>query len=731
MKKGFARFTVITPLCVRMEYAPRFGFVDAPTLFAVNRAARCGEARVTEENDGLVIETERLRVEYRDDGKPFHAGNLKIQLRGNGREIVWTPGMKNERNLGGPLATLDGVQAEVALPDGLLSRDGWHVIDDSGTPILVDGWIQQRPGGKYAGVDWYFFGYGTDYKAALRSLTTISGPAAMPRKHVLGSWYCRWYPYTAKEFRGIVDEYRAHDFPLDIMVMDMDWHTLGDATTGYGHGGSLGWTGYTWNKQLIPDPEGMLKEFKDDGIHVTLNDHPCDGVREHEECYPAFTKAVGARPDNRKNLPYDAGDRSYMRAIFDTALAPLEKQGVDFWWVDWQQDYIYPYVRGVPNLRHLPWLNYLYYQHSAENGRRGQSFSRWGGWGDHRHPIHFSGDATANWDMLAFEIPFTLASGNVGCFFWAHDIGGFYGERCPEAYTRWVQFGALSAALRLHSTGEDLDRRPWLWGKEMEEAMRAAFHLRSRLMPYLYTSVRQSCDNSLPLLRPMYLEHPNDEAAYTHRYQYLLGENLLAAPITTPGEGPGFVAKKTVWFPAGTWYNMLSGERFDGVSEKTVLARIDEIPLFARGGVPVPMQPYTPRMATTAIDTLVVRCYPGDAGKAFLYEDDGQSDGYKQERCAWTEMSYRRDGTKIIVRINPAQGRFDGQPQRRGYRVELPCTTKATSALLDGAPIAVEYDQDLWMNVVSIPPRGIDAAVEVIIDAIEIDPAINTPRGRE
>jgi alpha-glucosidase (family GH31 glycosyl hydrolase) len=474
----------------------------------------------------------------------------------------------------------------------------------------------------------------------------------------------------------------------------------------------------------------LLKEFQDDGIFVTLNDHPCDGVREHEECYEHFMELAHKRPDGRKNLPYDAGDRRYMEAFFEAALGPLERQGIDFWWVDWQQDYIYPFVHGVPNMRHLPWLNYLYYKNSERSGRRGQAFSRWGGWGDHRHPIHFSGDATANWEMLAFEIPFTLASGNTGCFFWAHDIGGFHGERDPEAYVRWVQFGALSASLRLHSTGHKLDRRPWLWGEQMEAAMRDAFHLRSQLFPYIYTSVRHTCDTCQPLLSPLYLEFPNHEEAYRHRYQYLFGENLFVSPIIHKGEGPDFVAEKIVWFPPqARWFHFFSGERFEGGHEETVLAAIHEIPLFARAGMPIPMQPYTPRMGTDAIETLIVRCYPGDAGESVLYEDDGQTDGYVNGKCAWTKLRYSRDGTKVRVRIEPSQGHFEGQPRSRDYRIELPCTTKATSAMLDGSPVAVGYDVGSWMNHVMVPTRGVDQAVEVIVETLEIDPAIPREKG--
>jgi alpha-glucosidase (family GH31 glycosyl hydrolase) len=327
--------------------------------------------------------------------------------------------------------------------------------------------------------------------------------------------------------------------------------------------------------------------------------------------------------------------------------------------------------------------------------------------------------------MLAFEIPFTLASGNAGCFFWAHDIGGFSGERDPEAYVRWIQFGALSASLRLHSVGDRLDRRPWLWGERMERAMRSAFHLRSQLFPYIYTSVRHCYDKCLPLLRPLYLEYPKDEEAYRRRYQYFLGENLFVSPIIAKGDGSDFVAEKTVWFPPkARWYNIFSGERFEGGHEATVKAAIDEVPLFARAGTPIPMQPYTPRMGAAAVETLIVRCYPGEEGESVLYEDDGQTNGYVKGDCAWIKLRYRRDGKKIIVNVEPSQGRFEGQPRSRNYRIELPCTRKAATATLDASPAAVEYDASSWMNIVTVPTRGIDKAVKVVVETIEIDPEI-------
>lgn len=727
--KGLARFTVITPTCIRMEYSPRGVFSDAPTLFAINREPRYDGASVTSTYTRVTIDTGRIRLEYTEDGKPFHPGNLRAWIRKGDAEVAWEPGRKNESNLGGPLSTVDGVSGPVPLPDGILARDGWFLLDDTGQAILVDGWARQPARNAVpdpdwyhakAYTDWYLFGYGTDYKSALDSLAAISGRVPMPRRHVHGSWYCRWYPYTDAQFLQIVEEYKTHDFPLDVLVMDMDWHTM-NANYGNPHANNLGWTGYTWNRDLIADPDALMKRLADEGVFVTVNDHPHDGVRDHEECYPTFMRMLGFEPAKGHNIPFNASDRKYMEAFFRAAHDPLERQGVDFWWVDWQQDSTFPYVYGVPGLKHLPWLNHLYYKNSEKNGRRGQGFSRWGGWGDHRNPIQFSGDCDTGWDMLAFEVDLTAASGNAGCFFWAHDIGGFWGDRRPETYARWVQFGALSSSLRLHSCGEELDRRPWLWGEPFVGAMREAFHFRSRLFPYIYTSIRQCYDDTLALVRPMYIEYPDKEQAYQCPQQYLLGNHLLAAPIVSPGTGPSLVAERSVWFPEGVWYNLFTGEKFEGDRKLTVSADITEIPVFARAGVPIPMQPYTPKMGTEPISTLVVRCYPGETGDSVLYEDDGQTLGYTHGECARTPLHYARQGDVTTVTIGPTEGKYEGQPTSRAYRIELPCTLPSVHVTINGHPGAGEYDPAQAMNIVTVPEQSIAQPVEVVVEAKETD----------
>ncbi len=614
--------------------------------------------------------------------------------------------MPNPGNLGGTIRTLDGADGAEDLGQGVLSRDGWFLLDDSKSPLQTGGWVQSRPPG--SGTDWYFFGYGHNFHAALKSLTAIGGPVPLTRSYALGAWYSRYWSYTSADFQQIVAEYGQHDFPLDNMVLDMGWH-------------KDGWTGWSWNRKLIPDPEALLPWFHSQGLHVTLNLHPADGVGPQEDAYPQFMRDRGADPATKAILPFDAGSKQYMTTLFSDVFAPLEKSGVDFWWLDWQQ---YEYTRSIPDLTNLFWLNTLLYDHTAAGGQRGISFSRWAGWGDHRHPIHFSGDADTGFPMLAFEVPFTATAGNVGCFFWSHDIGGHMGGRNEESYTRWVQFGAVSPVLRSHSSFRaDMDRRPWTYPKWAEDSMRVSFHLRSVLFPYLYTSAAQSARETVPLDRPLYVDNPYAEAAYHNAQEFLLGDDILAAPIVAAGDGPNRVGTQTVWFPPGVWYNVFSGEDYAGGTDALVAADINEFPLYLRGGVPVPMQPYQARMATAPLTTLRVVCWPGADGKtgrSTLYEDDGETTAYQRGQSAMTPLSYSRKGNSVTVTIGPAKGHYKNQPAVRTVVVELPVTARALKATLNGKPLpasACVYDAALLTNKITLPARPVGSVSVVSADA--------------
>lgn len=699
---GNARFTVITPECIRIESAGTDGkFVDQRSMFAANRDARFTGFQLKRTSTATTIDTGTIQLTYTPDGKPVGPTNLRAKIRKGKIQATWTPGAKNPGNLGGTIRTLDNANGAKSLGEGVISRDGWYLLDDSRGNLLTADWVESRPA--TAGTDWYLFGYGDDYRGALKSLTTIGGPVPLPRKYLLGTWYSRFWPYSSDDYRNIVAEYGRHDFPLDVIVMDMDWHTDG-------------WTGWTWNRKLIPDPAALLSDFHKDGLHVTLNVHPADGVAPKEEMYAKFMRDMGADPSTGETLPFDAGNKKYLDTLFADTHDPKTAIGVDFWWLDWQQ---YPYTRSVPDLTNLAWLNKYYFDYTAKGGKRGVSFSRWAGWGDHKYPIHFSGDASTNWSMLAFEVPMTATAGNVGCFFWSHDIGGHNRGRNEESYTRWCQFGALSAALRSHSERDPAtDRRPWNYPDWAEASMRTSFHLRSELFPYIYTSAAQSARETIPLNRPLYIDHPGDEHAYHNGQEFLFGDHLLAAPIVTPGVGPRRVGSQVVYFPAGTWFNVSTGEKFVGPSEALVSADIDEMPLYVRAGAPIPMQPYTQRMATAPVSTLRVRCFPGEDGRTVngsLYEDDGETDAYKLGRSSTTRLSYTRRGSTVTVVVEPATGTYVGQLRRRSVQIELPNTLRPKTVAVAGKSAPFAYDEATQTTTILVPEHPTSESLTVAV----------------
>lgn len=726
---GNNRITFITENLVRLEYARHQQFLNDSTLFAVVRTDRQLGVRHEQKGRKHVFSTKAMRLEFDHDGFPFGQNNLRVTFSMHGKEKGWCLTDGQSGNLKGALCTVDGIGGPVEREEGLLSRDGWFLINDTGKDVYKNGKLSFRDRNHVQ--DFYLFVYGTDYKAALKSLVAVSGPAPMTRKYVHGAWYCRWWPYTADDYRELVAGYHEHNFPLDIMVFDMDWHKK-VYDQGTGHAFTRGWSGYSWNRELIPDPAGLIREFKDKDVYVVLNEHPHDGLRPEDDAYPAFARALGASYTSEGVPVFDAGDPFYMKHFMKYAHQEADSMGIAFWWLDWQQDYAYPLVRGT-STKHLPWLNEIYYSYSmrplSDDGAekrvlRGAGFSRWGGWGDHRHPIQFSGDAVGNWEMLRFEVDLTTTSGNAGCFFWAHDIGGFYDGLDPELYTRWTQFGLLNSSLRIHSVvGEKSDRRPWLWGEREEAAMREVYHLRSRLMPYIYSSVRQCYDDMLPLNRGLYIEHPETEEAYKHPGEFYFGDLILGAPVTEPGKGEDKTVVQKVWFPEGAnWYSLFDGKKYEGGQTLEVVSTLETSPVFVKDGYPLPMQPYRERMASAPLDTLVVRCYPGEKGienHYTLYEDDGQTLDYQAGRFATTDLSYENQGDRLVIRMAGSKGSYEGQPRKRAYVVELPGVKAGREVRVNGKRVRASFDGSLQGLVISTRTFAVDKEVVVELTGIQ------------
>ena len=515
--------------------------------------------------------------------------------------------------LGGTARTLDLADGAIPLEPGVVSRQGFAVLDDSRSMVFDDeGWVSPRDGSR---TDLYVFAYGHDYPAAIQAFYAVSGPTPLLPRFALGNWWSRFHRYTADSYSALLDRFDAEGIPFSVAVIDMDWHVT-DVDPAIGSG----WTGYTWNRSLFPDPAAFLASVHERGLRVTLNVHPADGVRPHEDAFPAMAAALGRTTDDA--IPFDVTDRAFLDAYFDVLHRGLEDDGVDFWWLDWQSG---PHSR-VAGIDPLWMLNHFHFLDSARDGRRPLTFSRYAGPGSHRYPVGFSGDTVISWASLAFQPYFTATASNIGYGWWSHDIGGhMFGGKDDELATRWVQLGVFSPILRLHSGANPFTaKEPWTFEPAARAVMTEHLRLRHRLLPYLHTMNHRAASEGRPLVEPLYHRWPSADEAYDQPNQFLFGSELVVAPLTTPADLRTRLASVRAWLPAGTWVDVFTGLVYDGGRELLLHRDLTSIPVLAAAGAIVPLDgapvPGNDPANPAALEVLVV---VGADGSFTLVEDDG------------------------------------------------------------------------------------------------------------
>ena len=657
------RIALLTPRMARFEYAADGVFEDRETLAVMNRDL--GKVGFTLKKRGTwnVIDTGKMRIFHLPDGKPFAKSNLRVEFRCAGKNARWKPGDSDSGNLLGTVRTLDRCDGDVVvsrnketyeekrsklkLGKGFISRDGWSLIDDSANVVVTRTgrrkWVAPRAEKKVQ--DLYLLAYGHDYRAALADAAEVFGSQPLPPRYTLGYWYCRYWPYSDAEIEELLDGLDRSDTPVDVMVVDMDWHLDG-------------WTGYTWDKRYFPDPDGFLKEMHRRRLKVSLNLHPADGVGSHEEKFSEFARAMKLDPKKIDRVPFDITSPEYMKHYFEILHHPEERRGIDFWWMDWQQG-VSTAMKGLDT---LPWINHLHWEDMQKQGKRPLIFSRFGGIGSGRYVIGFSGDTYSNWRSLAYQPYFTATSANVLYGYWSHDIGGHMpGPIEPELYLRWVQFGVYTPILRTHTTKCFLaDRRFSAYPEPFSTLMSRAVRLRYELVPYIYTENRRALEDGVSLVYPLYYDRPEDEKSYLAKHEFCFGSQMLAAPVLEPADPKSELAKVKVYLPEGEWYDTVRGRRLHGPCEFTDRYLYDEIPVFVRAGAVIPGQRGAKRLDEKSYSHLVVNVYPGDSGSYDLYEDDGMTPDYIDANHVYIRLSHaKKDGVRTVT-VKKLRGDYAG-----------------------------------------------------------------------
>ncbi|MBP3726900.1 MAG: DUF5110 domain-containing protein [Bacteroidaceae bacterium] len=721
------RFTVITEGVVRMEYNANGQFVDDASFIATQRTYPKSDYRVHKSGKRLVIETSALTLTYQLQSGPFNADNLSIRSAKKQPVVfAWHPGTKDTGNLKGTYRTLDGYNGNIGrdgkpmpIEDGLLSRSGWTLIDDSRGYLFDNSewpWVKKRAtdddskaeeptDSNTTGQDWYFLAYGHNYKQALRDYTVFAGQMPLPPRYAFGYWWSRYWHYSDNDFRQHIAKFRNYGLPLDVLVVDIDWHYLGE--------NKGGWTGYTWNRRLFPNPDGFLKWLKQENLQVTLNLHPADGIKHWEEHYPQMAAWMGVNAADSTDIPWQASDKHFMTGWLNTQLKPLEKAGVDFWWLDWQQ---WSNDKRYPRLSNTWWLNYVVFSDMQRTRpTRPMLYHRWGGLGNHRYQIGFSGDAIISWQSLNYQPYFNTTAANVLYGYWSHDIGGHYGPDHidPELYVRWMQFGLYSPILRTHSTKEaGLNKEPWAFNEYYFSLLRNIINRRYQLTPYIYTMARKAHDEGISLCRPMYYDYPEAEQAYNNANQYMFGDQYLICPITAPMNDD--VSTLNVWLPEGNdWFELSSGTLLKGGQTIERRFHLDEFPVYVKAGSIIPM--YSKVQSLKQQDTpLTIAIAPGEKGVFTLYEDNGNDQAYERE-YATTALAASRQGNILKVSIGARQGTYADMPNERKLTVKVLATAPPQQVLVDGATKAWRYEGNELALYIDLPlaPLSQPRSVEV------------------
>ena len=660
------RITVLTDRLFRLEYDPEGIFRNTATQMALNRNFPVPAFTVTEKKGMTVVETASVRISY--DGQPFSSAGMSAILKDQVmlHASVWHYG-EETTNLKGTARTLDRANGEIPLEDGILSVEGFAVIDDSRSMgIDLDGSL--LPAEEH-GLDLYLFAYGRDGKAALKDYFRLSGPTPKIPRYALGNWWSRYYCYTEKTYKELMERFAKEQVPLSVAVIDMNWH-ITDIDPKYGPG----WTGYTWNPEMFPDPKAMLTWLHEHGLKVTLNDHPAEGIRACEDLYPQMAKEMGIDPQTEEPVEFDSSSREFLDAYEKVVLDSFEETGVDFWWIDWQQQGGSS-IKGVDTLSVLNQTRWLY---ANRKDQTGMTFSRYGGPGSHRYPVGFSGDSHITWASLQFQPYFTANAANIGYGWWSHDIGGhMQGVRDEELTLRWLQFGIFSPIMRLHSTmSEFLRKEPWTFEPSVSAIMEDFLRLRHRLVPWLYDKMLEASEENSVILYPMYYDHPYGwDPLFVQRNEYMFGSEMLVAPIVTPADDKTGLGSVKVWLPDGAWVDFFNGHRYEGGQTFKACRRADGIPVFVRTGTIIPMDgSQVLENGCPLPEVLQWRIFAGADGRHVLREDNGAHSSSPSFRSCSTECLLAEDAAaekKLIVTIGATEGDLGLLPKDRKTVVEI------------------------------------------------------------
>ncbi len=658
------RFTVLTERLIRLEYNEEGKFVDNPTEIVLYRNLPAPKYQVKQDETFLEITTKYFKLSYYKN-KPFlgtklnPVANLKIELLNSDR--IWYYNHPEVRNYGAPGYSLDDNDGKVHLEKGLYSVDGFASIDDSNNKVFNEyGNLIDRDG---SNIDIYLFMYLKDFALCLKDYFSISGyPALIPR-YALGNWWSRNISYNDQSLKKLIDDFDYRDIPLSVIALNSDWHkrTFEDKKDLE--------TGFSFDRTKFQAPKSMIDYMHSKGIRLGLSINPMEGIYPYEDYYSKIKEYITPNADGV--IPFDILNPKLLDAYLKLLIHPLDNLGVDFFWIDYNNE----------NDKFKLWAlnHYHHLDMKRDYKRRPMVLARNSNIAPHRYPVSYSGKTIVSWDTLKNVPFFNSSASNIGVSYWAHDIGGYYkGAEDSELYTRFTQLAVFSPIVKFGSEkGKYYKREPWKWDVQTYKVVQDYLKLRHRMIPYLYAEAYKYTTYGMPIVQPIYYKFPEMYDDTNMRNEYYFGTELFVSPIINKKEVLMNRVIHKFFMPEGVWYDFVTGKKFPGGRNYVSFFRDEDYPVFAKAGSIIPFGENELLNDTTPPKDMEIHIFPGKSNTYKLYEDDGVSDLYRKGFYLLTSIDYNYLPNNYTVIIRALEGKSGIVPENRNYKIRFRNTKRA------------------------------------------------------
>ena len=675
------RFTLLTERLIRLEYSPNGEFEDRASQNVIFRNFKKVDYTREDTDTLLRIETKYFTLNYVKD-KPFYSGKLtpgstlRVSLKESDR--VWYYGHPEARNFGALTYSLDDFEGKLRFDKGLYSTDGFAVIDDTKTLVIDENDSPVKR--ENNNIDIYLFMYRKDFGFCLRDYYELTGYPMMISRFLLGNIWYKNEKYKLEDIENLLSKFADNNINISSIILGNNWHNDKDF--------------YSFDGIDIKSLMGLLSNYNIK-LGVTLN--PEYGINNQSRLYPGISSFLNTNSPMINFVPFN----NYMiSAYLNNIVRPLLGEGVSYFLTDYNN------IKDKDNISLFGHLNYI--SNPLFLGKRGINISRNTGIAMHRYGIYFSGKTKVSWKTLEVLPFYNATASNIGMSFVSHAIGGYYGGiENSELFMRYVQFGTFSPIMMLASEGgKYYKREPWKWDVLSLGVVREYMQIRTKLVPYLYNEAYMYHKSGVPLVQPMYYQYPKiyDEPLY--RNQYMLGTEMMVAPIIKKKNPVMDRVVLRVFMPEGKWYHFGSGKRYNGNRYYLNFYKDEEYPVFCRAGSIIPMSLDN---NTNNPVNMEIQVFPGKNGSYKLYEDD--LEGLSSSNYVITNYEYEYAPNEYEFYITLGDGKVGVIPRYINYFIRFRGTrlVKNIKVLVSGNEVqyqAFSNNNDLVIYVSNVLTAG-------------------------